>query len=393
VTAPPRPHVLEETAEELFEDAPCGYLTTDVDGLILRVNRTFEAWTGHRRERVVGQRRFQDLLSAGGRIYHETHYRPLLHMQGAVREIAVEIERADGSRLPALVNSVLRSDDAGRPRTVRTTVFDATDRRRYEQELLRARRHEQQIGVQLQRSLLSGSVPRLAGLELGLVYRPGVAGLEVGGDWYDAFELDGGGVGLVVGDVVGRGIDAAATMGQLRSAVRALASTGLRPGALLDALDAYARRHRVGRMATVVYGQLDVGSGELRFACAGHPPPLVLGADGSPRLAWGGRSLPLDVLSRPGQKRTEASVALEAGGALVLYTDGLVERRGRSLDDGLDALQAEAAKLRGCAATELAEQLVERLPAGQHPDDLCVLTARRPVASAAAPDRSDDVDE
>jgi PAS domain S-box-containing protein len=130
---------IEETAEELYEGAPCGYLSTRPDGTILRVNQTFLAWTGHRREDLVGRKRFPELLSPGGRIYHETHYAPLLRMQGSVREIAVEVVCADGRRLPALINSVLLRDAEGRPRVVRTTVFDATDRKEYERELLRAR--------------------------------------------------------------------------------------------------------------------------------------------------------------------------------------------------------------------------------------------------------------
>ena len=134
----------EDSAEDLFENAPCGYLSTLPDGTIVRVNRTFEAWTGLHREALVGTRRFQDLLSPGGRIYHETHYAPLLRMQGTVQEVAVEIVRADGTRLPALINSVLHTDDHGNPQRVRTTVFDATDRRSYEQELMRARRQEQE---------------------------------------------------------------------------------------------------------------------------------------------------------------------------------------------------------------------------------------------------------
>jgi len=127
--------LLEDSAQELFEDAPCGYLTTRLDGTIVKVNRTFETWTGRAREDLLDRVRFQELLSAGGRIYHETHYAPLLRMQGSVREIAVDIIRADGTLLPALINSVLRVDDDGRPRVIRTTVFDATDRRRYEEEL------------------------------------------------------------------------------------------------------------------------------------------------------------------------------------------------------------------------------------------------------------------
>ena len=131
---------IDETAEELYEHAPCGYLSTLPDGTIVRVNRTFLVWTGHRREDLVGKKRFQELLSPGGRIYHETHYAPLLRLQGKVREIAVEVVCADGRRLPALVNAVMHHDEAGQPRVIRTTVFEATDRQEYERELLRARR-------------------------------------------------------------------------------------------------------------------------------------------------------------------------------------------------------------------------------------------------------------
>src|SRR3954454_14442375 len=102
----------EDTADDLYEYAPCGYLTTSPDGTILRVNHTFLAWTGYRREDLVGMRRFQELLSPGGQIYHETHYAPLLRMQGEVREIAFEIVRADRERLPVLVNAAVRSDAA-----------------------------------------------------------------------------------------------------------------------------------------------------------------------------------------------------------------------------------------------------------------------------------------
>ena len=126
---------MDDSAEELFEDAPCGYLTTRPDGVILKVNRTFERLTGLAREQLVGQRRFQDLLAPGGRIYHETHYAPLLHMQGSVREIATELIRADGTRLPALISSTVRRDSTGQPDLIRTIVFEAADRRRFEQEL------------------------------------------------------------------------------------------------------------------------------------------------------------------------------------------------------------------------------------------------------------------
>jgi PAS domain S-box-containing protein len=131
--------LLDETAEDLYENAPAGYVSSLPDGTIVRVNETFLTLTGHRRDDLVGIRRLDDLLAPGARIYYQTHYAPLLLMQGAVREIAVELLRADGRRVPVLLNSTLRRDATGAPRIVRTTVFDATDRRRYERELQRAR--------------------------------------------------------------------------------------------------------------------------------------------------------------------------------------------------------------------------------------------------------------
>ncbi len=380
---------LGDTAEDLFENAPCGYLSTRLDGTILRVNETFVSWTGLAREDLTGGRRMQDLLSPGGRIYYETHLAPLLLMQGAVREIAVEIVRADGTRLPALLNCALRTlgDEAGgSTQVIRTTVFDATDRRRYEQELMRMRGREREIAQELQRSLLSGELPVAPGLDLEVAYRPGVSGLEVGGDWYDAFWLDEGEtVAFVVGDVVGRGIAAATTMGQLRSAVRALASTGLAPARLVEALDRYARRHGVGRMTTLVYARLHLASGRLEHACAGHLPPVVMHPGEAPELLWDGRSLPLNAYRADESSRAEGAAVLPAGSTLLLYTDGLVERRSRSLDDGFEHLLREVEAHREAGAAALAGALVRALRPADQSDDVCLLVARlaAPAADAA----------
>lgn len=134
--------LLHEDLEDLYEHAPCGYLSTDADGVILKTNQTFDELTGYHREHLLGQRRFIDLLTVGGRIFHETHLRPLLRMQGYVREIALDLTRADGTPLPILVNATERRPAGGPPGLVivRLTIFDATDRRRYERELLAARR-------------------------------------------------------------------------------------------------------------------------------------------------------------------------------------------------------------------------------------------------------------
>ena len=136
--------LLEESMEDLYEDAPCGYLSALPDGTLVKVNRTFLTWTGYRREDLVGRRRFVDLLAPGGRIFHETHYAPLLRMQGEVREIALDMLCADGRRLSVLINSVLKTDGEGTPRLVRTTVFNATHRKEYERELLRERQRAEQ---------------------------------------------------------------------------------------------------------------------------------------------------------------------------------------------------------------------------------------------------------
>ena len=129
-------------------------------------------------------------------------------------------------------------------------------------------------------------------------------------------------------------------MGQLRSAVRALASTGLTPGPLLDALDGYARRHEVGQMTTLAYAELDLDSGVLVLACAGHPPPAMTTLDGPASFLWDGRSTPLDASAQP-TPRPASTVTLAPGATVVLFTDGLFERVDRPLQEGLDLVLAE----------------------------------------------------
>ena len=136
---------LDERAEDLYEHAPCGYLSTLPGGGIARVNETLLDWTGHTREALLGGERFQTLLTIGSQIYYETHYAPLLQMQGFVNAIALEMVCADGRILPVLINARQKRDAAGAPQFNRITVFDATDRRRYERELLVARRKAEQV--------------------------------------------------------------------------------------------------------------------------------------------------------------------------------------------------------------------------------------------------------
>jgi PAS domain S-box-containing protein len=132
--------LLGESAEELYEHAPAGYLTTLGDGTIVRVNEAFERWTGYSKAELVGVRRLHDLLTMPGRIYFETHIAPLLRMQGEVSEVAFDVRRADGVTMPVLLNAVLRGASRETPDGYRLTIFNATERRGYERELLDARR-------------------------------------------------------------------------------------------------------------------------------------------------------------------------------------------------------------------------------------------------------------
>jgi sigma-B regulation protein RsbU (phosphoserine phosphatase) len=370
-----------ESAADLYHGAPCGYLSTRVDGTIFRVNQTFLDWTGLEAAELVGRRRFVDLLTVGGRMFHETHYAPLLLLQGEVREIAFDLICADGQTLPVLVNARLLRDDRGEPLVIRATVNDASARREYERELLRARHRAEASEAQvrgvaevLQRSLMHHSLTDGPGFLVETRYRPAVSDLEVGGDWHDAFWLPGRAtVAMSVGDVVGRGIAAACAMGQIRSAIRAVATAGPRPGRLLDQLDLFVADVPDDQMATVAYAELDVATGRVGYACAGHPPPLVIHPNGAVETLGSGRSLPLAV-DRSGTPRPEATITLSPGSRLLLFTDGLIERPGRTIDDALAGLVTTLAGVYHLPVAQMVDELTAVLLADEDAaDDVCVL--------------------
>ena len=230
--------------------------------------------------------------------------------------------------------------------------------------------HERSVAHALQHSLLAADLPADPRLALAPRYRSGVASLEVGGDWYDAFEIAPGRIGICVGDVVARGLEAATTMGQLRSALRALAAAELGPADVLSRLDAFAEQVPRGRMATVIYAELDLASGRMRYACAGHPPPVAVDPDGPAELLEGGRSAPLGAARAP---RPDAEVVLTPGTRLLFYTDGLVDRRDRSLERGLALLVEEANQRRAETAARLADGILEALLPAEPQDDVCIL--------------------
>ena len=721
---PPEP-TDAETAEELYEEAPCGYLSATPDGNIVRVNGTLLRWTGYARDDVLG-RSFTSLLSAGGRVYFETHLRPMLQMQGHVREIALEMICGDGARLPVLVNAATTVTRAGTS-VMRITILDASERREYERELLRTRTNVEQllrvtasmaasvevdgvvdavldelaaaptvdacalglldrtgthlelraargtaretaerwstqavepgspaagaisngvavylvpgtstaslgatdgmlalvplvasgrsigllgvacaapsfsaderngigaiaelaaqaidrarlaelarrnaeragflaeasremeetrtvadrgrravdlvvpyladyatiempdrgpepvaaahrepgllqpwidlrrrsqltadtpntvaravatgepqllsdipeaayedyttepeqlellrrlaprsyvglplrarghvvgammlvvsdgsrrfvpddlpflqtfadqvglalenaqlyegertISSTLQRSMMAGTLPEDPRARLSVNYLPAPGEMQIGGDWYSSFMIGPATLAIVVGDVVGRGLGAAAAMGQLRSATRALAQTGMGVAEVLDDLEHFVADVEGAQVATLIYAELELDTGELRWACAGHPPPLLLTPDGRSRYLWDGRSMPLGVQDEvEASARDVGTLEIPAGGIVIFYTDGVVERRGEAIDEGLDRLAERAVKLAGGSFDSMAADLCATMQEGAPADDdLCLvcLSFEGLAGSPASPDCRD----
>ncbi|MGY1746255.1 SpoIIE family protein phosphatase [Blastococcus sp. SYSU D00695] len=243
-------------------------------------------------------------------------------------------------------------------------------------------RAERDIATTLQRSLLPADLPRLAGLALAADYLPGAVGSSAGGDWYDVVELDGDRVAVAVGDVVGQGPAAAAVMGQLRSALSTALLQGCPPAEALELLDRFAARLPGALASSAACLVVDRRAGQVRWARAGHPPPLLVTAEGATLLADAGSG---PVLGVPGRARyTEGAADVSAGTTLVLYTDGLVERRGESLDAGLERVVGAAARHADAAPDRLVPMLLAEVRAdSDRPDDVAVIAVRvlpRPLA-------------
>jgi serine phosphatase RsbU (regulator of sigma subunit)/anti-sigma regulatory factor (Ser/Thr protein kinase)/uncharacterized protein YigA (DUF484 family) len=244
------------------------------------------------------------------------------------------------------------------------------------QALDRARRYESErtIAETLQRSVLPELLPTIDGLDVAARYLPGTTGIDVGGDWFDVIELENGRVGLIVGDVVGKGVQAAATMSQLRNALRAFAFERLKPSAAVTRLNRLLDTLPEAPFATLAFVTVDPRTGTCRYALAGHPPPLVRYPDGRVEYLEGGRSLPLGIGGDVTYRQAVAS--LPAGSIVLLYTDGLIERRDRSLEEGLDLLRelvAEGPRAPDALADYIVEQTFRDHERG---DDVALLAVR-----------------
>lgn len=231
---------------------------------------------------------------------------------------------------------------------------------------------ERNAALMLQRSLLPRLLPDFQGATCAVRYRPGGAGAEVGGDWYDVLALDGGAIALAVGDVQGRGLVAASVMGQLRAAVRAYTLEDHSPKEVMLRADAVLRSLDGGPLATCSFVRLDPAAGELIVAIAGHPPPLLADPTGT-RFIDADPGLPLGI---GGAVFAQSTVAVADGSVLVLYTDGLVEDATTALDVGMDRLAEVVADAvsHGLDVEATADRILERLvPAGDQDDDIALL--------------------
>ncbi len=259
-------------------------------------------------------------------------------------------------------------------------------------------RQQRDVAAALQRALLTPP-PEPDHLQVVVRYTPAAQATQVGGDWYDAFMQPGGTAMLVIGDVVGHDLRAAAAMGQIRTIMRALgAQTNRRPAALLRQADQVMQTLQVDTLATALVARLEQTPAErrrgvtrLRWSNAGHPPPMVVHPDGRVDLLTGDH---YDMLLgvQPDTARREAETTLHPDAVILLYTDGLIERRGQHLDNGVQLLRRTLAELAGRDLDQLCDDLLARLLPDRPQDDVALVAVRlhpqnRPRPAESGPNR------
>jgi sigma-B regulation protein RsbU (phosphoserine phosphatase) len=320
--------------EDFWDNCPCGHLIARPDGRILRVNATLTRWLGYDGNALHG-RLFSDLFTAGGRIHYDTHFGPLLHSSGELHGVTLDLVTAQGARLPMFLTANVKSGSDGRPELLRITALDASDRRAYERELLEERQRAaaeharvRVLAETLRRSLLPPVLVPPAGLDAADYYYT-ASDDDVGGDFYDLFPLSRTRWGFFLGDVVGKGVDAAVVTGLTRYALRAAAVSNDDPVQVLHNLHLVLRQ-KFGaashdRFSTVIYGNLIKGyrGFDVELASGGHLPPLRLFADGRADYVDTIGGQPVGLIPEPRFVSTRFHLA--PGDTLVLYTDGLTE--------------------------------------------------------------------
>jgi anti-anti-sigma factor len=349
----------EERFRVSFEQAPVGFSLLDLDGNFVQVNDAYC--------RIVRRPRDELLRLGPVAITHPDDVASTRHAIRALLLGEVPVFRFEkryiapgGDSVWVEVSGTIFRDAQERPQFLIGMVQDIGERR---------------VAHTLQRSMLTTQLPEVEGVELAVRYLPSSSDAEVSGDWYDVIPLPDGRVGVVIGDVVGRGGAAAATKCQLRTALRAYAVEGLEPAEVVAKLHRLVDHLRVGLSTTLTYLDLDPFALELRYVSAGHLPMLHAPAHGSPRFLAGARSPPLGAISAQTPIPQEHAV-LEPGDRLLLYTDGLVERRDAAIDGRLEMLRAAMERASGDLRVLLRQLTSELATDGVRTDDIALLALR-----------------
>jgi len=348
----------EERFRIAFEQAPIGFALLDLQGRYLQVNDAYCRTVRRDREELLG--------STPAAITHpEDIADSALAMERLVAGEMVDYSfekrylTADGETVWAELSATVFRDDDGKPQLLIGMIQDVGERR---------------VAQTLQRSMLT-ELPEIDGVALAARYLPGSRETAVCGDWYDVIPLPDGRVGIVIGDVVGRGLEAAATMSQLRTGLRAYAIDGLQPAEVVRKLHRLADQFPEGLGTTLVYLDFDPATRELRYVSAGHLPVLHVDAEGVREFLPGGRSTPLGTLEADVEV-PQAALVLAPGETVLLYTDGLVERRDEGLASRLEqlreAMASAPADLDDCLGHLTTELMGEEL----RMDDVALLALR-----------------
>jgi PAS domain S-box-containing protein len=365
----------ERRFRELADSAPVLIWTCDASGLVDFVNRGWLEFTGRTAREELGDSWtvgvHPDDAGAVRASWWDAHERQVPWEQ----EYRLRTREGD---YRWIVDRGVPHFVAGKFAGFVGTATDIHERKQAEEGLARAYAHDHEVVATLQRTLLPERLPSIVGLALEGRNLPATSESAIGGDWYDAIELDETRVALIVGDVVGHGPRAAALMGQLRNACRAYALLGSSPAETFEHLDRLLAVEDRAVMATAFYAVVDRESGAIEYASAGHPPALVIGS-GSARYLEEGRSVPLGTAS-PVAYRGARDV-LDPESTLLLYTDGLVERREVPLEDRLDRLAAAAAGA-DRDLSELCDVLLAEAGDEGVPDDVALLAVRLEPADA-----------
>ncbi len=349
----------EERFRVAFEQAPIGVALLDLEGRYVQVNDAYCRTVRRAREELTGERpssiTHPDDIADSVRAVARLVSGEMTHYSFEKRYVG-----PDGEIIWAELNAAVFRDDDGRPQFLIGMIQGIGERR---------------VAQTLQRSMLTTQLPEIPGVEIAVFYLPGSRETQVCGDWYDVIPLRDGRIGVVIGDVVGRGIEAAATMSQLRTALRAYAIEGIEPAEVVRKLHELVDHLDEGLGTTLAYFDLDTATRELRYVSAGHLPPLRVDADGRPSFMRGGRSTPLGTLDE-GVEVPQERIVLEPGERVLLYTDGLVERRNEGIITRLDELQAAVASAPG--ELDACLGYVTRRLTGDAPriDDIALLTLR-----------------